>query len=177
MSMEQPEVWRVVNPTVKSLLGYPVGYEVMGGDNALSLLVPEDDPQKRAGFTDYHVWVTPYRENERYAAGDYPMQSKGGDGLPAWTKANRAIENTDIVLWYTVEFHHVPHAEDWPVMPTVWHEFELRPVNFFAHNPALDLPKQVRHVRRLGRGKAGARIWLRASDGQTLYCAIPCSPA
>ena len=45
MSMEQPEVWRVVNPTVKSLLGYPVGYEVMGGDNALSLLVPEDDPK------------------------------------------------------------------------------------------------------------------------------------
>jgi primary-amine oxidase len=141
MNIEQPEVWRVVNPNVKSALGYPVGYEVMGGDNAMSLLVPEDYPQKRAGFTDYQVWVTPYRENERYAAGDYPMQSKGGDGLPAWTKANRAIENTDIVLWYTVGFHHVPHAEDWPVMPTVWHEFELRPVNFFARNPALDLPK------------------------------------
>jgi hypothetical protein len=44
MRMEQPEVWRVVNPTVKCLLGYPVGYEVMGGDNALSLLVPEDYP-------------------------------------------------------------------------------------------------------------------------------------
>jgi primary-amine oxidase len=141
MNMEQPEVWRVVNPNVKSPLGYPVGYEVMGGDNAMSLLVPEDSPQKRAGFTDYHVWVTPYSENERYAAGDYPMQSKGGDGLPAWTKANRAIENTDIVLWYTIGFHHVPHAEDWPLLPTVWHEFELRPINFFAHNPALDLPK------------------------------------
>lgn len=141
MNMEQPEVWRVVNPNVKNPLGYPVGYEVMGGDNAMSLLVPEDYPQKRAGFTDYHVWVTPYRENERYAAGDYPMQSKGGDGLPAWTKANRAIENTDIVLWYTIGFHHVPHAEDWPLLPTMWHEFELQPVNFFAHNPALDLPK------------------------------------
>lgn len=141
MNMEHPEVWRVVNPNVKSPLGYPVGYELMAGENAMSLLLPEDYPQKRAGFTDYHVWVTPYRENERYAAGDYPAQSKGGDGLPAWTKANRPIENTDIVLWYTVGFHHVPHAEDWPVMPTVWHEFELRPVNFFAHNPALDLPK------------------------------------
>jgi len=24
----------------------------------------------------------------------------------------------------------------------MWHEFELRPANFFAHNAALDLPKQ-----------------------------------
>ncbi|HKI26541.1 MAG TPA: hypothetical protein VKA07_09460 [Candidatus Sulfotelmatobacter sp.] len=141
MSMEHPEGWRVINPNVKGPLGYPVGYELMPGDNAMSLLLPDDYPQMRAGFTDYHVWVTPYRANERYAAGDYPFLSKGGEGLPAWTKANRPIENTDIVLWYTVGFHHVPHAEDWPVMPTVWHEFELKPVNFFAQNPALDLPK------------------------------------
>lgn len=141
MDMAQPENWRIINPNVESPLGYPVGYELMPADNAMSLLVPEDYPQKRAGFTDYQVWVTPYRDNERYPAGDYPMQSRGGDGLPAWTKANRAIENTDIVLWYTMGFHHVPHAEDWPVLPTVWHEFELKPVNFFARNPALDLPR------------------------------------
>ena len=141
MSMEHPEGWRVVNPNVKGSLGYPVGYELMPGDNAMSLLLPDDYPQKRAGFTDYQVWVTPYRANERYAAGDYPFLSKGGEGLPTWTKANRPIENTDIVLWYSVGFHHVPHSEDWPVMPTVWHEFELKPVNFFAQNPALDLPK------------------------------------
>ncbi|HEV2315441.1 MAG TPA: primary-amine oxidase [Candidatus Acidoferrales bacterium] len=141
MSMEHPEMWRVINPNEKNPLGYPVGYELVPGENAMSLLVPEDYPQMRAGFTDYQLWVTPYRDDERYAAGDYPNQSKGGDGLPAWTKANRPIENTDIVLWYTMGFHHVPHAEDWPVMPTMWHEFELRPCNFFSKNPAIDLPK------------------------------------
>lgn len=141
MSMEQPEMWRVINPDVKGPLRYPVGYELVPGDNAMPMLVPEDYPQMRAGFTDYQLWVTPYRENERYAAGDYPNQSRGGDGLPAWTKANRPIENTDIVLWYTLGFHHIPHAEDWPVMPTMWHDFELRPCNFFSRNPALDLPK------------------------------------
>ncbi len=141
MSMEKPEIWRVINPNVKNAMGYPVGYEIVPGENAMPLLLPEDYPQRRAGFTDYQVWVTRYQENERYAAGDYPMLSKGGDGLPAWTKANRGIENTDIVLWYTMGFHHVPRSEDWPTMPTVWHEFELRPCNFFSRNPALDLPK------------------------------------
>jgi primary-amine oxidase len=140
MEMERPSLWRVVNPNVKSPLGYPVGYQIMPGDNAMSLLLPEDFPQRRAGFTDFHLWVTKYNEDERYAAGLYPMQSKGGDGLPAWTKANRPIENTDIVVWYTMGVHHVPHSEDWPVMPTMWLGFELRPYNFFAHNAALDLP-------------------------------------
>jgi primary-amine oxidase len=142
ISMEQPEVWRIINPNVRNALGHPVGYEIIPGENAMSLLLPEDYPQRRAGFIDYQLWVTPYRGNERYAAGDYPTQSKGGDGLPAWTSADRAIENTDIVVWYTMGFHHVPHSEDFPVLPTVWHEFELSPYNFFSRNPALDLPKQ-----------------------------------
>jgi primary-amine oxidase len=141
MSMASPEIWRIINPNVKNSVGYPARYELIPQGNAMSLMVPEDYPQKRAGFTDYQVWVTPYRESERYAAGDYPFRSKGGEGLPAWTKANRPIDNTDIVLWYIMGFHHVPHSEDWPVMLTAWHEFELNPVNFFDHNPSLDLPK------------------------------------
>lgn len=139
--MENPELWRVINPGVKGPLGYPVSYEIKPGHNGMALLDPDDYPQRRAGFTDHHLWVTPYQRDEKYAAGDYPTASKGGDGLPAWTKADRAVENTDIVVWYTMGFHHVPRVEDWPVMPTAWHEFELRPFNFFTRNPALDLPK------------------------------------
>ena len=55
--------------------------------------------------------------------GVYPSASKGNDGLAIWTKANRPIEKTDIVAWYTLGFHHVPRAEDWPVMPVMWHDF------------------------------------------------------
>ncbi len=136
-----PEMWRVINPSVRNSVGYPVGYEIVPGDYAASLLSPDDYPQQRAGFTDYTLWVTPYRSDERYAAGDYPTQSRGGDGLPSWTKANRPIENTDLVVWYTMGYHHLPSAEDFPVMPTQWLQFELRPFNFFSHNPAIDLPR------------------------------------
>lgn len=135
-------LWRFVNPAVKGPMGYPTSYQVKPGHSSESMLEKDDYPQRRAGFTEHALWVTPYRADELYAAGDYPTQSRGGDGLPAWTAANRAIENTDIVAWYTFGMHHVVRAEDWPVMPTVWHEFELRPFDFFARNPALDLPKR-----------------------------------
>jgi primary-amine oxidase len=141
MMMEHPALWRVINPGVSGPLGYPVSYEIKPGHNGISLMAPDDYPRRRAGFINHHIWVTPYQEGELHAAGDYPTQSKGGDGLPAWTKGNRPIENTDIVVWYTLGFHHVPRPEDWPVMPVSWHEFELRPFDFFRRNPAMDLPK------------------------------------
>ncbi len=141
ISIEAPTLWRVVNPEVKGPVGYPVSYEVKYGANAIPLLRRDDWPQQRAGFTDYHLWVTPYDPTERYAAGTYPNQSRGGEGLPRWTARDRPIENRDIVLWYTLGFHHVVRAEDWPVQPTAWSSFELRPFDFFARNPALDLPR------------------------------------
>jgi len=142
MSMEKPELWRVTNPLRLGRAGYPVSYELEPGHNAMNILSPDDPPSKRAGFTSHTLWVTAYAPGERWAAGDYPNQARGGDGLPAWTKANRPIENTDVVLWYTLGFHHVVRNEDWPVMPMSVHEFSLRPFGFFPRNPALDLPKK-----------------------------------
>ena len=141
INLEKPAIWRVINPNARGPLGYPVSYELRYEANSVSLLSPDDFPQKRAGFTNYHLWVTPYDPDERYAGGTYPNQSKGGNGLPKWTRANRVIDDKDLVLWYTLGFHHMVRAEDWPVLPTVWAGFELRPFDFFERNPALDLPK------------------------------------
>jgi len=77
------------------------------------------------------------------AAGPYPNQHPGGAGLPEWTKANRNVENSDIVVWYTFGHHHVPRPEDWPVMPVMYTGFSLRPAGFFNQNPALDVPPSV----------------------------------
>jgi primary-amine oxidase len=138
--LEHPAMWHFINPTVKGPLGYPTGYELMPGSTAISLLDPDDGPQKVGAFSTHQLWVTPYKLEERYAAGVYPIESKGDDGLSTWTKANRSIENTDIVAWYTLGFHHVPRAEDWPVMPVMWHDFVLRPFDFFPQSPVITLP-------------------------------------
>ena len=62
---------------------------------------------QRAAFATKHLWVTPFQPDERFPSGDYPNQHTGGAGLPAWTKADRPIENTDVVLWYTLGSHHI----------------------------------------------------------------------
>ena len=72
------------------------------------------------------------------------MQSVEDSGLPAWTAANRSIENTDVVLWYVFGIHHVTRPEDWPVMPVDYTGFTLKPVGFFDRNPALDVPPAPR---------------------------------
>jgi len=69
----------------------------------------------RGGFTDHHLWVTPYRAEQRNAAGDNPDQSHGGDGLPAWARArvDRPSENHDIVVCVTIV---VPVMEWWAAL-------------------------------------------------------------
>jgi primary-amine oxidase len=142
MDMERPAFWRVLSTTRRNHVGYPTSYQLMPGMTIKTLLTSDDYPRRRAGFIDHQLWVTSYRPEERYAAGDYPTLSTAGQGLPTWTRANRRIEQSDIVLWYTTGMHHVVRAEDWPVMPVLWHSFELRPFDFFDRNPALDLPRR-----------------------------------
>jgi primary-amine oxidase len=140
LNLETGRTWKIINPSVKNAVGQPVGYKFFPGDNAFPLASPNAWWRKRARFVDHHVWVTPYSAEEKYAAGDYPNQSSGGDGLIKWTAADRSIANTDIVLWYTFGHTHIPRPEDYPVMPTAYIGFLLKPNGFFSENPANDVP-------------------------------------
>jgi primary-amine oxidase len=133
------EVWRIVNPNLTNRLGQYPGYELRPGHLATSLLDSEDFPQRRAGFSAAPLWITAYNPSELYAAGPYPNQSKDGDGLPAYAARHRPVVNTDIVLWCTMGFRHLPRPEDWPVLPTMWHTVSLVPYGFFDHNPTVSV--------------------------------------
>ncbi|MFO0877790.1 MAG: primary-amine oxidase [Gemmataceae bacterium] len=144
LNLETARTWKIINPAVKNHVGDPVGYRFMPGDNSFPMASPEAWWRKRAGFVDYHVWVTPFNEAEKYSAGDYPNQSRGGDGLIQWTEQNRPIANTDVVFWYTMSHTHIPRPEDYPVMPTAYMGFLLKPSGFFNLNPANDVPPSAK---------------------------------
>ncbi|MGV1047230.1 MAG: primary-amine oxidase [Solirubrobacterales bacterium] len=132
--------WTVINPNQLNEVGQPVGYRILPGENTVPFSDPDSSVRRRAGFVDNHLWVTPRDAEERYPAGEFPYQHRGGDGLPRWTEADRSIEDTDLVVWYTLNHHHVPRPEDWPVMPVARLGFGLKPWGFFDRSPALDVP-------------------------------------
>jgi primary-amine oxidase len=139
-------VWKVVNETERNRLGQPVGYKLVPTMATPTMLAaPDSSIGRRAGFARHNLWVTPYRPNERRAAGDFPNQHTGGDGLPRWTAADRPLTDTDVVLWYTFGVTHFVRPEDWPVMPVEYTGFLLSPVGFFGRNPSLDVPPAGNH--------------------------------
>ena len=141
LSLASGRRWIVVNPHERNALGHPTGYALVPGENSLPFASAENMSRKRAGFIDHPFWATRYAPEELYAAGDYPNQSQGGDGLPTWVKDDQSLVNEDVVVWYTLGMTHTPRPEEWPVMPAAMVGFKLLPVGFFSRNPALDLPK------------------------------------
>jgi primary-amine oxidase len=132
--------WRVVNESSHNALGQAVGYKLIPTMSTPTMLAsPESSVGRRAGFARHNLWVTPYASDERRAAGEFPNQHEGGDGLPRWTAADRSLTDTDVVLWYTFGVTHFVRPEDWPVMPVEYTGFLLSPFGFFDRNPALDV--------------------------------------
>lgn len=139
MDLAAARKWLVVSATAKNELGGPTGYALVPAENSVPYLWPSSPVRQKGRFIDHHFWATRYAEDELYAAGPYPNQGEPGQGLPAWTKADRNLDGQDVVVWYTFGVTHIPRPEDWPVMPTYTTGFKLMPVGFFARNPALDL--------------------------------------
>jgi primary-amine oxidase len=133
--------WRIVNPSVRNGLGQPVAYRLLPTmATPVMLADPASSVGQRAGFARHNLWVTPYAPDERRAAGEFPNQHDGGDGLPRWTAGDRPLTDTDVVCWYTFGVTHFARPEDWPVMPVEYCGFVLSPAGFFDRNPALDVP-------------------------------------
>lgn len=143
--------WRVSNPaSVNAITGEPVGYKLVpftkGASQPVLLTGPQCAVTAKGEFATHNLWVTPHRDDERFPAGEYTPQGAAGQGLPAWTKDNRSLDDgeagsgCDVVLWHAFGVAHVPRPEDFPCMNVEHVGFSFKPDGFFQGNPGIDLP-------------------------------------
>jgi primary-amine oxidase len=89
--------------------------DLSGGGDVKPFTHPDSSSGRRSRFIQHQLWVTPFDPAERFPAGEFVNQSTGEDGIEAWTRKDRPIEDADIVLWHTFGLHHLPRPEDHPV--------------------------------------------------------------
>ncbi|WP_448627638.1 primary-amine oxidase [Geodermatophilus sp. URMC 64] len=135
--------WHVLNTSKTNRLGQPVGYALHPQNSPVLLADEQSSIHQRATFSTKSLWVTEYDPAERYPAGDFVNQHPGAGGLPSFVSDDASLEDADVVLWHTFGLTHFPRPEDWPVMPTDYTGFTLKPVGFFDRNPALGVPRST----------------------------------
>ena len=130
-------VLRVVNNTNTNGLKQHPSLWLNAHHDAQSILSADDPPQMRAGFSAHNFWITKNKPDEIWAAGLYPNLSMTDEGLPRFVQDNESVADQDLVVWYTMGFRHVTRPEDFPILPTFWHEMTIRPAFFFDMDPAM----------------------------------------
>ncbi|KAJ8106962.1 hypothetical protein ONZ43_g6886 [Nemania bipapillata] len=139
--------------------GKNVGYKF--APNATQLMLADENSTQaaRAPYAKHHLWVTGYRDEELWAAGEFTNQSRKEEGgvkamvergdwfVDEPSASSEKGQRSSPVVWNVFGLTHNPRVEDWPVMPVEIHQFHIRPADFFTSNPALDMP-----------GRAGADV-------------------
>jgi primary-amine oxidase len=102
--------------------------------------VPESRLGENVAFTQRHFWVTKYKPDEMYAAGEFANQASPEyrDHLGGWA-TDENIFKEDLVAWYSMAYTHVAKPEDFPIMPAGKISVDFAPKGFFEKSPGLGL--------------------------------------
>jgi primary-amine oxidase len=111
-------VFKIQQPNkINPITGNPVSYKISPPPSQLLLADPKSVQIKRALFATHHLWVTKFKDDEFYAGGRYPLQSRVEvDGVSDAAAREDNVLDEDVVLWSVFGLTHNPRSEDWPVM-------------------------------------------------------------
>ena len=150
MNHDTSRTWTIYNPSARNESSRPAGYTLMPMDNTATVLGRSLERGPLA-FVFHHVWLTPQRDGQFYAAGASPNQAKSSydDTLYSYADGS-SVYDTDIVVWYSMGHTHLPRTEDFPLMTTRKLSVVFQPDGFFERNAVFDPPDaQIRQPGRI----------------------------
>ncbi|MGB5326391.1 MAG: hypothetical protein WBN40_13345 [Pseudomonadales bacterium] len=82
-------------------------------------------------------WVTRYNPCERFVV-DNPTAGGCASDIDGFLNGEN-IDGADVVLWYKINYHHLPRSEDEPEIQMHWDGFFILPRDWTATNPLASL--------------------------------------
>ncbi|CAK1362771.1 unnamed protein product [Cercospora beticola] len=142
LDLTKSRTYKIINPShINRISGKPVGYKLHPVPSQMMMMGPHTFNLRRGIFTSKPIWVTKYRDDELWAAGEFTNQSREDTGLAIWAKRDEGTVDEDVVLWHTFGVTHVTRPEDFPVMPSEKMTVMLKPTSFFEVCPSNDVPR------------------------------------
>lgn len=112
LNTNKSRVYKIINPSIKNpISGKAVGYKLHAIPSQMMMMSPRTFNWKRGIFGSKPIWVTKYRDEELWAAGEFTNQSREDTGLAIWANRDEEVEDSDVVLWHTFAITHVTRPE------------------------------------------------------------------
>ena len=131
--LSKSRTFKIINPSVTNpISGKPVGYKLHAVPSQMMMMAKNTFNYKRGIFASKPIWVTRYRDEELWAAGEFTNQSREDTGLAIWANRNEQVENEDVVLWHSFGLTHVTRPEGKSTWHHAWVSL-LTPSRFPSH--------------------------------------------
>ncbi|CAH0028793.1 unnamed protein product [Clonostachys rhizophaga] len=149
LDLSKNRVYSIINESrTNPVSGKPRGYKLHAIPSQMLMMDTHTFNHRRGVFASRPIWVTRYRDDELWAAGEFTNQSREDTGLAAYTAGDENVQNQDVVLWHSFGITHVTRPEDFPVMPVEKMSMALKPTSFFDLNPANDVPRSSQTMNK-----------------------------
>ncbi|KAM0297109.1 hypothetical protein ACHAPM_009978 [Fusarium culmorum] len=140
-------MYAVVNKDEKNPYGESPGYRVAPASGVAYLTVQDSSVMQNAGHhTTHHLYATRQKDNELYAVGAYNSLTPEDPQVDFNEYFNsESLDQEDIVLWFNLGMHHMPHTGDLPntVFSTAHSAMLIEPFNYLMGDPSQASSQQV----------------------------------
>lgn len=112
LDLAKNRTYKILNEArINPISGQVVGYKLHPNPSQMLMMGAETFNYRRGVFATKPIWVTKYRDDELWAAGEFTNQSCEDTGLARWAARGEGVRNEDVVLWHSFGVTHITRPE------------------------------------------------------------------
>ncbi|KAM5346287.1 hypothetical protein ACJ41O_009292 [Fusarium nematophilum] len=141
-------LYAIVNKDAANKYGENPGYRFVPAAGVAHLTIQNSSVSKNAtNHADHHFYVSRQKDTEARASNPYNLLEPEDPAVNFATFFDgESLDQEDLVLWFNLGMHHIPHTGDLPntVFSTAYSALTIEPLNYLPGDPSRATSQQIR---------------------------------